>query len=84
MLPIPISKFLLPAMKDLILFHIDSEDDVEEFGLWAFGKEYKDFHHSSDFQKAWNVYHGKDFLLQDDGVPGQDIPKMVELWKNNI
>lgn len=83
MLPIRIDKFLYRPLKDLIISHMNLEDieKIDDFGLWAFGDGYKEFDHSYDFLKAWNQLHGKDLMLEDEGVPGEDIPKMIELWK---
>lgn len=74
----------MPSMQTLVLQFIDPNDTdkAEEFAEWAFGEDYKEYDRSYDFLKAWNILHGKELMLEGHGVPSEDMPKMIELWKN--
>lgn len=58
------------------------EDELEDFGLWAFGEEYNTFDRAIDFLKSWNKLHANALRLYADGKIDEDIPKMAALWKN--
>lgn len=58
------------------------ENEVDEFGAWAFGDDLKELQDPLDFMKAWNVLHQFKLKLKSDGSIYDDIPKMVDLWRN--
>jgi len=58
-----------------------SEDEVNEFGLWAFGEAYKELATGSEFIDAWNKLHSQQLLLTDEGQIVSDCIKMVTLYK---
>lgn len=69
-------------MRDTIEAYLKPKDseELDAFGLWAFGEKFKDLDHSLLFMKAWNEIHGDKLTLTQDGIIQHDIPKMVEMW----
>jgi hypothetical protein len=67
-------------IKSLIELFINNEDEVEKFGEWAFGKDYKDTIGLINFMKNWNILHGELLMLDLRGRPKEDMSRMIELW----
>ena len=70
------------AIKDEFARFIEDEGELEDFGEWAFGEDYQTYDHSLKFMKAWNKLHAEKYELKPDGAIEHDVPKMVELWRN--
>ncbi len=68
-------------IRELIEHEIGS--DSEKFAEWAFGKYFKKINIKYDAWKYWNELHSEKLLLKCDGYPGKDIPKMIQIWKEN-
>jgi hypothetical protein len=58
-----------------------SEKDAEEFAEWAFGENFREILRP-DLVLAWNNLHSHQLILSSDGRPSEDIPKMIEIWRN--
>lgn len=58
------------------------EEELDAFGLWAFGDKYKDYDHTLKFMEAWNEIHGDEYMLHPDGCMQLDVGVMVEMWKD--
>lgn len=59
------------------------EEDLQAFGLWAFGEGYEVINSAITFLKRWNELHDDELLLFADGEMSIDIPEMVRLWKES-
>ncbi len=70
------------SLKHIIEYVLNPEDDdeIENFAEWAFGKDFREFHHSMDFLEGWNLLHGDELHLSASGYIEEDVPKMIELW----
>lgn len=60
---------------------IADPEDLEAFGLWAFGAELRSLDGSINFMDKWNEIHGKDLKLSSSGAIAEDVPKMISLWR---
>ena len=58
------------------------EDELESFARWAFGDNFHELDHSLKFMESWNEIHGDDFLLRQDGIIEHDVPKMIQMWRD--
>lgn len=58
----------------------DSEDNPEEFALWAFGENYRVIS-SLEYLNSWNALHGTQYLIKPKSSLSEDLPKMIELWR---
>ena len=67
--------------RDLFLRHIP-ENEVDHFGVWAFGEDCESLKNGPDFLNRWNALHGKQLTLFLGSKPLDDSKKMVELYKN--
>ena len=56
------------------------EEEYEEFGKWAFGKQICEEYVDIDVVEKWNELHGDVFRIHDDNSMMKDIIKMVILW----
>lgn len=63
--------------------YLDSDDKVYAFVKWAFGdkEQRKNLTGKLDFLHAWNRLH-PEFKFSSSGRPVDDMPKMVDYWKN--
>lgn len=62
-----------------------SDEEAEEFAFFAFGESYKIINLDSiDPLILWNLKHGDLLKLDPRNSPRDDIPKMIEIWKNNV
>lgn len=71
-------------MRNYLLSLLGRDEYVDEFYLWAFGENWKALSDSIESLNAWNELHGEDLRLHPDGLPNEDIPKMVSFWKANV
>lgn len=55
--------------------------DWNDFELWAFGSG--PFVNTIDMMKSWNTLHGDKLMLDPTGSPGQDVHKMIKLWREH-
>ncbi len=55
-------------------------DRAEEFAEWAFGEDYATNLQYNLFLE-WNNRHSHFMLLKGGSKPSDDIPKMIEIWK---
>lgn len=69
------------SMKELIEYYAGDKKDVKPFGEWAFGPEYQSLHHQLNFMKAWNERHSDKLELKAFGLLTEDIPKMIQIWR---
>ena len=60
---------------------IPDEKDLLDFGYWAFGEGLYELQNGREFVDAWNKIHGDVLKINGSGLPSEDAPKMVELWK---
>lgn len=70
-------------MRAAFLPHIPDEQELEEFGLWAFGPYYRELDESINFMETWNQLHGDKLKLERSGKISIDVPKMVQVWRDN-
>jgi hypothetical protein len=70
-------------LRDVFIEYIPDGDEIEQFAAWAFGTGYGEIDYSLDFMKAWNDLHGDKLNLEPTGQVSTDVPKMVQLWKDN-
>lgn len=71
------------AFKDILEKHLTS-DEIDKFGIWAFGENLHQINGSINFMNAWNELHSEDLLLKYDSKPDDDIPKMIDIWRKHI
>ncbi len=81
-------------MKDLIQFitghksprqiitDLIGDEEAEKFAEWAWGKDYQEIVYSEKAVPRWNQLHGDKLEIHENGALVIDIPKMVDLWKN--
>lgn len=72
------------SVRDVFQQYIREDNELEQFGLWAFGSSYRELDESLTFMEAWNRLHGDKLTLKPKGQIGVDIPKMVQAWKDRI
>lgn len=60
-----------------------AHEDVDAFGLWAFGENFNDLDNTLDYMESWNDSHGAELSLKPTGHISEDAPKMVDLWRSN-
>lgn len=53
------------------------DEKIEDFVLWAFGKV-DDFPENCLMYERWNKLHGELFLLTEESVPGEELPRIVD------
>jgi hypothetical protein len=73
----------MTTVKSLVEELLSDEDEIDEFGKWAFGKYYRSIVGSTIFLEAWNSIHEKDFKLSLTGDMYEDMKRMVELWRKS-
>ena len=59
---------------------IADPEDLEAFGLWAFGSELRKLDRHINFMERWNEIHGNGLKLNSFGEIAEDVPKMISLW----
>lgn len=71
-------------LRDVIYAFMPPEEQnyIDDFGCWAFGYDFKELSHTNEFMKQWNKLHGEQFFLNATGLMHEDIPQMLELWRN--
>ncbi len=72
-------------MKSYFANLIPDSEEIETFALWAFGECFRDeglFNTGIDFMTEWNKRHGDVLYLFPHGIMGDDIPKMVKVWRD--
>ncbi len=57
------------------------EEELDSFGAWAFGEDFREIEKTIKFLEAWNTIHGKQLTLLPSGQISEDGPMMVELWR---
>lgn len=57
-----------------------SQEELDDFGLWAFGIDDKLFDRAL-LMENWNKLHGNKYTLMGDGRILEDTKKMVDLYK---
>jgi hypothetical protein len=60
------------------------DEDLDKCGLWCFGEEYKELDEPLKYMKAWNILHGEKLMLTRNGQISEDVPKMIDLWKEEF
>lgn len=66
----------------VLQYLLNSESEIDQFGLWAFGNDYKELVGIS-FMKKWNELHGEVLMLFENGSIIEDIKRMIDLWNKN-
>lgn len=69
-------------MKHEFSQYIKDPEELEEFLVWAFGKDYIHLTEYLDFMHAWNALHGDYLMLHEDSDLDKDILRMAVLWKH--
>jgi hypothetical protein len=61
----------------------DQKDDENEddFGLWAFGENFKNIVGGKNFVDAWNERHSDKLILEYSNSRSISLEVMVELWR---
>jgi hypothetical protein len=63
---------------------LQDDEQVEKFGKWAWGDNLNEINFMSDETvKVWNDLHSDKLKLESYGIPQEDIPKMIELWRQS-
>jgi len=75
--------FLDNTPPKVIAENILGKTETDEFALWAFGENYME-KFSKELIWAWNERHAKKLRISLGGTLEEDIPKMIELWKNGM
>lgn len=66
-------------LRDLIESYLP--DDAEVFAAWAFGDDFATIPLHT-FWERWNERHSDKLTLAGSGSPQDDVPRLIELWKN--
>lgn len=72
------------GIRDEFARFIEDEGELDDFGEWAFGENFRELDHSLKFMEAWNLRHGETLQLLPDSCIQQDVPKMIQLWKDSL
>jgi len=74
----------MAGIRDLVKAKLDpvSEDEVNEFGIWAFGENLEFLYQTLQFLQACNELHGDKLRITPDGYIDEDVEKMILLWKD--
>lgn len=67
-------------IKNLIQKHL-SLSESQKFAEWAIGKDYRS-KLQEEWPKLWNELHGDIYKIDPSSKPENDIPKMIELWRD--
>jgi hypothetical protein len=65
---------------ELITCLLSDDENVNDFGLWAFGKKY-DSLYTDEMMRKWNKSHGKRYKLKGDSNIVFDLCKMIDIWR---
>ena len=57
------------------------QNEAEKFAEFAFGEDFRIINLNSRGYLCWNERHKDKLELQPNGLPSEDIPKMIEIWK---
>lgn len=60
------------------MFNFDSEKDLNDFVMWAFGRPGVIF---DETPKYWNKLHGDKLFLKEEDWMHETFPKMKQLWE---
>lgn len=69
------------SIKGIVSAYIHTEEELNNFAVWAFGDLVNEYQKPEQFLKAWNTRHGSQLTLIPTNLIMKDVPKMVELWK---
>jgi len=72
----------MSSVKDYFSTFIPEEKELDAFGEWAFGEDFRELEEAMKYLECWNFHHGKDLTLVPSGEISEDAPKMVQLWKD--
>jgi len=66
-----------------LICRILSEEEAEKFSEFVWGDDYKNaILQSTKTVELWNDKMGHILTINGSGHPPEDIPKMIEAWKN--
>lgn len=69
--------------KDIISSYVNlPECEKLPFCEWAFGDYCYEVNDPIYFMKKWNMFHGNELKLDEEGNISEDIKLMIELWKS--
>jgi len=54
-------------------------EEAEKCAEWAFGPDFKEGY--LEPVERWNKIHSDIFLIRYDGKPEEDVPKMIQAWR---
>jgi hypothetical protein len=57
------------------------EDEVNAFGLWAFGDSYDSYSKAAQYASAWNRLHKDLYHIDMHNPICEDIEIMCDLWR---
>jgi hypothetical protein len=69
---------------ELIFYHLPREE-AEGFCAFLWGSDF--YGKSLDAMeglRTWNEKMGQYLIIEDNGKPPEDIPKMIDLWLDNV
>ncbi len=72
----------MEKLRAIIEYYISIEES-EVFAEWAWGKEFRDLFYEELYQE-WNRLHSDLLIINPDGYPEIDIPKMIDFWKKGL
>jgi hypothetical protein len=73
----------METVRDRFSKYIPDEEELEEFGAWAFGPYYRELDQAINFMETWNYLHSDKLKLEPGGDISVDISKMVQVWRDN-
>jgi hypothetical protein len=73
----------MTSVRDYFHQYIADEKELDAFGEWAFGEDFRELEETMKYLECWNFHHGKDLTLVPTGQISEDAPKMVALWRES-
>jgi len=68
-------------MKDIVERSMRGGEDSDDFGLWAFGEDFRNIS-GCEMMESWNREHGDKLKLISVSDPFYDVEKMVDIWRD--
>lgn len=81
---------LLPLRRPFVQYRLINEvkahlkdQDIDEFAVWAFGKDYLSMCGVMKFAEKWNELHKDLYEVKMHSSIGEDVEIMCRIWKEN-